>query len=107
MFQLLRGSSAAVAPPQSEVDVEGQLAEVIEALATSHSASNIPVGRFGRALAMLVCSIEKRILDDIALVATLSAEGSETAVNVGWISHDIHEMTHSAHAISGAVEELA
>jgi methyl-accepting chemotaxis protein len=107
MFQLLRGSSAAVVPRQSEEDVEAQLAEVIEALAATHSASNIPVGRFGRALATLVRSIEKRILNDIALVATLSAEGSETAVNVGWISHDIHEMTHSAHAISGAVEELA
>jgi methyl-accepting chemotaxis protein len=107
MFQLLRRNSEVAVPSASEEDVEGQLAEVIEAFAASHSASNIPLGRFGRALATLVRSIEKRILDDIALIANLSAESSETAVNVGWISHDIHEMTHSAHAISGAVEELA
>ena len=107
MFQLLCRNSAPAAPSQSEADVEGQFAQVIEAFAATHSASTIPFGRFGRALATLVRSIETRILEDVALVATLSAEASETAVNVGWISHDIHEMTHSAQAISGAVEELA
>ncbi len=106
MFQLLRRNPAATAPGESEEAVEGRFAEIIEDFAT-HSASAIPVGRFGRALATLVRSIETRILDDLALVATLSAEASESAVNVGWISHDIHEMTHSAKAISGAVEELA
>ncbi len=107
MFQLLRRTSAPAAPSQSEADVEGQFADVIEAFAVTHSAAAIPLGRFGRALATLVRSIETRILEDVALVAVLSAEASETAVNVGWISHDIHEMTHSAQAISGAVEELA
>ncbi len=107
MFQLLRRNAAPAVPSQSEADVEGQFADVIEAFAATHSASAIPLGRFGRALATLVRSIETRVLEDVALVARLSAEASETAVNVGWISHDIHEMTHSAKAISGAVEELA
>jgi methyl-accepting chemotaxis protein len=107
MLQLLRRKPAAPEPTDQRENVETQFAEVIEAFATTHSASTIPAGRFGRALATLVRSIETRILEDIALAATLSAEASETAVNVGWISHDIHEMTHSAQAISGAVEELA
>ncbi len=107
MFQLLRWKPAVAASNQDEKDDEGHFVEIIEAFAGTHSASEIPVGRFGQALITLVRSIESRILDDIARVATLSAEASETAVNVGWISHDIHEMTNSAQAISGAVEELA
>jgi methyl-accepting chemotaxis protein len=107
MFQLLRRTSAPAVPSQSEADIEGQFAGAIEAFAATHSASRIPLGRFGRALATLVRSIETRVLEDVALAARLSAEASETAVNIGWISHDIHEMTHSAKAISGAVEELA
>jgi methyl-accepting chemotaxis protein len=105
MFQLVRRNSAA-APSVAKEDIEGPFAEAVEAFGATGSAA-IPAGRFGRALAKLTRWVETRILDDAALVATLSAEASETAVNVTWISHDIHEMTHSAKAISGAVEELA
>jgi methyl-accepting chemotaxis protein len=106
MFNLVRRNPPA-APSEVEEDVEGQLAEAIEALAATHSVSAIPAGRIGKALAILLRSIERRILEDAGLVAALSADASETAVNVSWISHDIHEMTHSAQAISGAVEHLA
>ncbi|MGH6817780.1 MAG: hypothetical protein ACREC1_03290, partial [Methylovirgula sp.] len=106
MFQLVRGNSAA-APAAAKEDVERPFADALEAFTATHSASANPIGRFGRALAALARSIEMRILEDSALVATLSAEASETAINVNWISHDIHEMTHSAKSISGAVEELA
>ncbi len=105
MFQLVRRNSA-VEPSAAKEDVESPFAEAIEAFAAKGSAA-ISVGRFGRALGKLARWVETRILEDTSLVATLSAEASETAVNVTWISHDIHEMTHSAKAISGAVEELA
>jgi len=104
MFQLLRGNR--LFPPQA-CQRKGRLAEIVEVFAGAHPAAEIPAGRFGRALATLVRMIEARALEDIALVATLSAEASETAINAGWISHDIHEMTRSARAISGAVEKLA
>ncbi len=106
MFQLVRRNPAA-APSVAKEDVESPFVEAVEAFATTGSATAIPVGRFGRALAKLTRLVETRILEDTALVATLSAEASETAVNVTWISHDIHEMADSAKAISGAVEELA
>jgi len=107
MFPLLRRKPNAVAPTEPTADQESQFAQIIDAVADKGAASVAADGRFGRALATLVRLTEQRMLDDIALVATLSAEASETAINVGWISHDIHEMTHSAKAISGAVEELA
>jgi methyl-accepting chemotaxis protein len=106
MFHLAARKSP-VAPSETKEDVEAQFAQPLESFAASRSLAAIPMGRFGRALAALVHAIEGRVVGDIALVATLSAEASETAVNVGWISHDIHEMTHSAKAISGSVEELA
>jgi methyl-accepting chemotaxis protein len=106
MFQLVRRNPPE-ASPEADEDIEGQLAEAIEALAATHSVPAIPAGRLNRALAALARSIETRVLEDVALVAALSAAASETAVNVSWISYDIHEMTHSAKAISGAVEELA
>ena len=106
MFQLVHRNAAA-APSAAKEDVERPFADALEAFTAAPSASANPIGRFGRALATLARSIETRILEDTALVATLSAEASETAVNVNWISHDIHEMTHSAKSISGAVEELA
>ncbi len=105
MFQLVRRNSAA-APNAAKEDIEGPFAEAIEAF-PAVSAVALPAGRFGRALAKLTRWVETCILEDAVLVATLSAEASETCVNVTWISHDIHEMTHSAKAISGAVEELA
>jgi methyl-accepting chemotaxis protein len=106
MFQLV-GRNPAVAPSAAKEDAESPFAEAVESFAANGAVATMPVGRFGRALAKLTRLIETRAVEDTAVVATLSAEASETAVNVTWISHDIHEMTHSAKAISGAVEELA
>lgn len=62
--------------------------------------------RLGRALASLNGWMKARSLSDLTLIATISAEASETAVNVGWISHDMGAVSRSAQAISSAVEEL-
>lgn len=107
MFQLLRQNQAAAAPSESREDIEERFAKTVETFARTRSMSAVPVGRFGRALATLVQSIERRLLDNLTLIASLSAGASESAINLGWVSHDTHEMTHSAKAISGAVEELA
>ena len=104
---LLRGKPVAAAASEPEPDVEAQCAESLEAFAATRSFPILPAGRFARALAALARCIERQVLDDMARVAALSAEASESAVNVGWISHDVHEMTHSAQAISRAVDELA
>lgn len=40
------------------------------------------------------------------VVASLSAEVSETVINIGWIVHDVHTAAESAKAIAAATEEL-
>ncbi len=86
---------------------ENHFAEIIEALPDAASAMQLPNSRFGRALMRLVQTTRIANLDHLGLIATLSKEASETAVNTIWISHDARDMTRSARAISGAVEELA
>ena len=80
---------------------------MIEALPETGGATQLPDGRFGRALMRLVQTARIADLDHFGLIATLSKEASETAVNTIWISHDAREISRSARAISGAVEELA
>src|SRR5579863_8135399 len=106
MFHLRRKEPDPPAPTPKEGE-ETRFAEMVEAFAAVGLTGDLPDGRFGRALAKLVRPVEMHLLDDAALVSTLSAEASETAVNVGWVSHDVHEMTRSGQAISAAVEELA
>ncbi len=108
MFALpFRKPNAPVAEPSPrDGEREERVAEMLEAFATTRRMEALPAGRLGRALASLIQRIEARIVDDLALAATISAEASETAVNVGWISHDMRGVSQSAQAISGAVEEL-
>ncbi len=94
------------APSQVAPD-EDHFAEIIEALPGTPNPAQLPSGRFGRALMRLVQTARTSNLDNLGLIATLSKEASETAVNTIWISHDARDMTRAALAISGAVEELA
>lgn len=101
-------SSAPIAEPRpSDSEArEERLVRALEAFATTGRAQALPAGALGRGLASLIRRVEARIIDDLALAATISAETSETAINVGWISHDMREMSQSAQAISGAIAEL-
>lgn len=87
-------------------EAEERCANLLERLASAGNLAMLPVGRLGRAFATLTGWIKARLLEDLTLVATISAEASETAVNVGWLSHDMREMLHSARAISSATEGL-
>jgi methyl-accepting chemotaxis protein len=86
---------------------EDHFAEIIERLPEQGAEAGATAGRFGRALAQLIHRQRRVSLDQLATIAQLSRKASETAVNAIWVSHDVHEMTRSARAISGAVEELA
>jgi len=93
--------------PLPAATAEDHFAEIIETLPAAEATSALPAGRFGRALAYLLRRSQIAHLDELGLIARLSKQASDTTVNVIWISHDVHEMTRSARAISGAVEELA
>jgi methyl-accepting chemotaxis protein len=93
-------------PPLSGELAEQRCADLIERFVATGHVPALPVTRLSRAFAELAGWIRSRFLDDLALVATISAEASETAVNVGWVSHDMSEMSRSANAVSGAVDEM-
>ena len=95
-----------VAPLQVTAD-EDRFAQILEDLPNSVNAARLPNDRFGRAVGRLLRAVQTTDLDRLDLIARLSKEASETAVNAVWMAHDLKEMTRSARAISGAVEELA
>jgi methyl-accepting chemotaxis protein len=102
-----KAEAVVAAPFASSSDTpEAHCADLLEHFATAGHLAVLPVGRLGRAFAGLTRRIKTRVLDDLAIVAAISAEASETAVNVGWLSHDMGEMSGSARAISTAVGEL-
>ncbi|HEY1736520.1 MAG TPA: methyl-accepting chemotaxis protein [Methylovirgula sp.] len=103
----MRRAPALLAPVVAKnEEAEERCANLLEQLASAGNLAMLPIGRLGRAFATLTQWIKTRLLDDLTLVATISAEASETAVNVGWLSHDMREMLNSARAISSATEGL-
>lgn len=85
---------------------EEQCADLVERFVAGESVAALPVGPFGRAMQALTRWIKSRRLDRVSLAAAISVEASETAVNIGWISHDMGEMSASGRAIYSAVEGL-
>jgi methyl-accepting chemotaxis protein len=102
-----RKAPAIVAPSVTRSDLaEEQCADLLERFASAGHLAMLPLGRLGRAFASLTRWVKTRLIDDLTLVASISAEASETAVNVGWLTHDMGEMLTSARAISSALEGL-
>jgi methyl-accepting chemotaxis protein len=86
---------------------EDHFAQILERLPDRGNITRLPEGRFGRALGRLVRAARLASFDRLKIIAGLSREASETAVNAVWMTHNLREMTRSARTISGAVEELA
>lgn len=105
MFPRLNRKHSAV--PLPVATDEDRFAEILEALPDNLEVARLPEGRFGQALARLLHAARRTSFDRLELIAKLSKEASETAVNTIWMAHDLSEMTRSARAISSAVEELA
>ncbi len=105
-MRFLRAPAIVAPVVANNEEAEERCANLLERLASAGNLAMLPVGRLGRAFATLTGWIKARLLDDLTLVATISAEASETAVNVGWLSHDMREMLNSARAISSATEGL-
>lgn len=95
------------AAPLQAAAGEDHFAQILEALPDEPDAARLPDGRFGQALGRLLRVARIKSFDRLDLIAKLSKEASETAVNTIWMAHDLNEMTRSARAISSAVEELA
>jgi hypothetical protein len=95
-----------VSPGRAGPD-EADPIEVIEHLAAERGAVALPDGRLGAALARLLSIAREAHSADLTAVAAVSAEASDAATNIGWITHDVSQVAKSTVAISGAVEELA
>jgi methyl-accepting chemotaxis protein len=85
---------------------EEQCADLVDRFVSGESVTALPVGPFGRAMQALARWVKARRLEHVSLAAAVSAEASETAINIGWLSHDMGEMSASARAIYGAIEGL-
>ncbi|MGO9133976.1 MAG: methyl-accepting chemotaxis protein [Methylovirgula sp.] len=93
-------------PSQTGAGAEEHCAELIEGFVAGVPVTVLPVGRFGRAMGALTRWIKSQLLEHVTLAAAISVEASETAVNVGWLSHDMGEMSASARTIYAAIEGL-
>jgi methyl-accepting chemotaxis protein len=98
-------SRHAPAPAPSGVREE-QCADLVDRFVAGESVTALPVGPFGRAMRALARWVKSRNLEHLSLAAAISVEASETAINIGWISHDMGEMSVSARAIYSAIEGL-
>lgn len=85
---------------------EAQCADLVDRFVAGESVTALPVGPFGRAMRALSRWVKSRRLEDVSLAAAISVEASETAINIGWISHDMGEMSASARTIYSAIEGL-
>jgi methyl-accepting chemotaxis protein len=85
---------------------EAQCADLVDRFVAGESVTALPVGPFGRAMKALGRWVKARRLEDVSLAAAISVEASETAINIGWISHDMGEMSASARTIYSAIEGL-
>jgi methyl-accepting chemotaxis protein len=93
------------AAPDKASATEERCAELIESFAATDVFPGTS-GRLARAFAKLGQYFGRKRLGDLDRIARLSAEASETAVNVGWISHDVSVMAHSSRAICTAADQL-
>ncbi len=85
---------------------EAQCADLLDRFVAGESVTALPVGPFGRAMQSLARWIKSRRLDRVSIAAAISVEASEIAINIGWLSHDMREMSASSRAIYGAIEGL-
>jgi len=108
-FAVLRRKAPAIAAGAPQIfaeRTEDHCADLLERFAIAGHLAMLPVGRMGGALDALAQKLKVRNLDNNAVVAAISVEASEAAINVGWVSHDMKEVSYSARLISHSVEEL-
>lgn len=99
--------SAAANSSRSENPASGLLA-AMEAIAKGDLNAGREIEGGERATVQrLVGSLIERETEVASEFARFAGETSATAVNIGWITHDVREVADSTQAISSAVTELA
>lgn len=102
------GASPTASNSASRQDESARLVSAIDNLvATQLSAAVNLEGEAAESVGALVNYVVEGSHSQLANVARLGSELSETAINIGWVYHDFREVAQAAVSISAAVQELA
>ncbi len=112
MFAMRRPHDSQETPPSQSAALaartEQQTVDALEMLIRSNLSAPVTIdGPIGESLKRLVALVRKSNSDQLVVAGDLGREACETAVNIGWLSHDFSEVAQSTVSISSAVEEMA
>jgi methyl-accepting chemotaxis protein len=107
-----RSSGAAVAAPDAaQIRVANELKTVTAALEPlAAGRCEHPPGLEGRAGTLLKAAVDwlrRDAAGGLKSMVGAAVEASETATNIGWITHDVREVAQTTSRIAASVEELA
>lgn len=108
-FGIRKTQTAPAAASSVPAPDQGQRAAAIvtQLIDANLSRERLPNDELGTALGKLVRQVHDGVDHSAGIISSLCANASDSAINIGWVTYDVHAANESAVAISAAVEELA